>query len=93
MEVEGNRDLSFEAPADGRITVFDGDTQQVSYASEIKKGQAVAVDMPNNRITLNGQIAAENNLHKGDNYRIFFEPTMVTDSTTHIQTDTVQSTH
>jgi hypothetical protein len=47
----------------------------------------------NNRIMLNGQIAVQNNLHKGDEYRVFFEPSTVTDKTSHIQTDTVETTH
>jgi hypothetical protein len=92
-EVEGNRNLSFEAPSNGRVTVFDSDSQHIAYSADIMKGNAVMVDNDNNRITLNGQTAVENSLHKGDNYRIFFDPSSVTDRTSRVQTDTVETSH
>src|ERR1700733_11939727 len=56
-EVEGNKNLNFQAPNDGRITVYDSDTDHIAYASEIRKGEALTVDSDNNRISLNGQTA------------------------------------
>jgi hypothetical protein len=92
-QVEGDRNLSFQAPSDGKVTVYNTDTDHIVYASEIKKSQSINVDVENNRISLNGQTAVENNLHKGDQYRIFFESSTITDRTSHVQTDTVESTH
>ena len=91
--LEGNKTLSFEAPSDGRVTLYDGDTNHIVYSSEMTKGQSLMADVDNNRITLNGQTAVQNNLHKGDEYRVFFEPSTVTDKTSRIQTDTVETTH
>jgi hypothetical protein len=93
MQVEGNKSLNFDAPSDGKVTVYNSDTDHIVYASEIKKSQNINVDVENNRISLNGQTAVENNLHKGDQYRIFFEPTSVTERTSRVQTDTVESSH
>jgi hypothetical protein len=87
--------VSWTASSDGRVSVYDQNTDKIVYGTSVRVGQSVNVDVDNNRIMLDGQLVNENSLHRGDQYRIYFEPTSIvhSESTVETHTESVQTTH
>ena len=86
METSGDKNLTWSAESAGNLTVYDQNTEKIVYGTTIRTGQNVAVDVDLNRVTLDSKVVSENTLHRGDQYRIFFEPTGTVEKTSTIET-------
>ncbi len=93
MAVEGDKTLSYMAQNDGTVTVFDTQANTVIYAGQMIKGQSLLVDVPNDRVTLDGKVVSQNDLHGGDVNRIFFEPKDHMETTVQTDTNTMETSH
>jgi hypothetical protein len=93
METSGNADLTWTASSAGKLTVFDQNTQKIAYGADLTTNQSVKVDVDNNRITLDSQVVSENSLHRGDQYKIYFEPTNSVTKTSTVETNSVETVH
>jgi hypothetical protein len=93
METSGDNLLAWSSPSAGRLTILDKNTDKIIYASNVNSGQAVKIDVPANRVTMDGQIVAETVLHGGDQYRIYFEPTTTIEKTSTVETNSVETVH
>lgn len=71
---EGNSRLSYTAPDDGDIYLFNRRTNEIVYSGKIEKDQSLVADPQQNQITLDGRMLSQNTLVAGDDYRVFFEP-------------------
>jgi hypothetical protein len=93
METQGDQTLTWNAPSAGKLTVYDNTSGKIVYGSPVKKDEAVKVDVDNNRVTLDTQTVEESTLHRGDQYRIYFEPTTVVERTATVETNSVETVH
>jgi hypothetical protein len=95
METSGNSSLTWTASSSGNVTVFDQSTDKIVYGAKVNHGQALDVDVDKNKILLDGELVSENSLHRGDQYRIFFEPTSTTrvETNSTVETNTVETSH
>ena len=73
MAGESSGYLSYRAGEDGRIYVYNRNTNAVVYSGMIEKGQTVVVDSQKNQVLLDDRVVSENSLVAGDTYRIFFQ--------------------
>ena|SRR5438552_7547344 len=71
---EGSGHVSYRAPQDGKVYVFDRNNDRVIYAGDVEKDQLVTVDPDTDHVTVGNQVVLEKGLHKGNTHRIFFEP-------------------
>ena len=85
LETSGDKNLTWTAQGAGNLTVYDQNTEKIVYGTTITPAQNVAVDVDMNRVTLDSKVVSENTLHRGDQYRIFFEPTGVIAKTSTIE--------
>src|SRR5437667_1591748 len=93
VSAEGSGHVSYRAPQDGKVYVFDRNQNRVVYAGDIQKDQLVLVDPDADHITVGNSVVSEKGLHKGDTHRIFFEPyTAQTARHTVIEERTTEST-
>ena len=70
---EGTGEVSYRAPEDGKVYVFDQNDNRVVYVGDVQKDQLVQVDPNKDDITVGDKIVFEKGLHKGNSHRIFFE--------------------
>ena len=73
--VEGERALQYTAPYTGEVYVYNVSDKAVVYSGEIDEGDVLLVDPEANRITLDGNVAMEKGLDRGDQYRVFYKRT------------------
>ena len=93
METSGDKVVTWSASANGKVTVFDENSDKIVYGGQIMTGQGIRVDVDNNRVLLDSQTVSENSLHRGDQYRIYFEPIGVVTRSQTIESNTVQTSH
>jgi hypothetical protein len=94
METSGDKTLTWTASSPGRLTVYDKSSDKIVYGATVAAGQAVKVDVDNNRVMLDSQVVSENSLHGGDEYKIYFEPTATVQSSEQtIESRSVQTVH
>ena len=73
-EVEAGRgELDYEAQRDGKVWVYDAETDKMVYTGPIRDGDRVVVDPDSNRITVGGQTVSEQPLIQDHKYRIYFK--------------------
>lgn len=70
----GNDRLTYTAPTDGRIWVFDTANDRIDYAGPVHANQSLVVDPKANQITIDGQVREEKTLASGAEHKIFFQP-------------------
>src|SRR5438105_1183158 len=72
---EGSRDLSYKAPADGRIYAMDQQTQTVAFSKRVRAGQKLDFRADNGTVSLDGRPLRIANLdqHRGHAFRLYFE--------------------
>jgi len=73
---EGGHQLSYTAPHDGMVYLYDHNDGKLLYSGIMKKGQKFEIDagMPN-RVTLDGKVLQDKTLTGGHDYRLFFDDT------------------
>ena len=73
-EVEAGRgELRYEAQRDGKVWVYDAETDKMVYTGPIRDGDRVVVNPETNRISVGGQTVSEQPLIRDHKYRIYFK--------------------
>jgi hypothetical protein len=72
--VQGDRQLTYSAPRDGEVYVYDVDDETLLYSGQVQKGQSITVDPEEDRIMIDSKLALEKDIHAGNKHRIYFVP-------------------
>lgn len=73
-EVDSGRgELRYEAQRDGKVWVYDAETDKMVYTGQIRDGQRVVVNPGTNQITVGGETVSEQPLIRDHKYRIYFK--------------------
>src|SRR5688572_25081569 len=80
LRTEGQQNVSFMAPSEGMVYVYDSSSNRLVYSGRMEEGSTIRVDPDNGRIMLGSQLASEKSIIRGNNFRIYFEP-----DTTHVK--------
>jgi hypothetical protein len=80
MSVQGDQDLSYTAPRDGEVYVYDASSRKLLYSGHIEKGQVLSVDPEKDKIMIDSKLALEKDIHAGNRHRIYFAPDTHSDS-------------
>jgi hypothetical protein len=70
---EGNGELSFRAPDDGRIWVMDADTGKVISSKRVREGQKFTLNPEANSAMLDSQKVISQDLKRKDKHQLYFE--------------------
>ena len=73
LSAEGAGVLTYTAPEDGTIYVYDARGDRLVYTGDVEKGQTFQVDPSERRITLDGRVIQDKALATGNQHKIFFE--------------------
>jgi len=73
MATEGSGRLSYTAPSDGTVYVYDDTTDHLIYSGRVERGQVVTVNPKDDRITVDSRTAYEGRLPGGDDRRVYFD--------------------
>jgi hypothetical protein len=73
LVTQGDQQLSYRAPYDGTIYVWDASKDNIVYSGPVKRGQLIDVDLKNNWINVDNHRVSENNLYRGNRYSIYFK--------------------
>jgi hypothetical protein len=82
MSVQGDQQLSYTAPHDGEVYVYDASGHKLLYSGHIEKGQVLSVDPDKDKIMIDSKLALEKDIHAGNRHRIYFEPDTHSDRVT-----------
>jgi hypothetical protein len=80
MSVQGDQQLTYTAPRDGEVYVYDASSRKLLYSGHIEKGQVLSVDPDKDKIMIDSKLALEKDIHAGNRHRIYFEPDAHSDS-------------
>ena len=73
LVAQGEKDVTYRAPEDGKIYVFDKNAQNVLYSSRVDKDQLLKVDAMHDKILLDDRTVVAQKIHDHDPINIFFE--------------------
>lgn len=73
MAVEGDERLTYLAPYDGKVFVYDTNDERLVYSGDVEKGDEIMVDPDNESLMVDGRTAMEDGLRDGHRHQIFFE--------------------
>jgi hypothetical protein len=81
----GDANLRFKPTTDGRVFIYDRETDKLLYQGQVSRGEVVEVDSRANRILVGGNTASELNLRPGHDKEIYFqsEPTTIDQRSVH----------
>jgi hypothetical protein len=71
----GSRELTFQAPSDGRVFVEDQQTQSVVFTKRVRTGQTVKFQGDNGQLSIDNRPVRVANLdqHRGHPFKMYFE--------------------
>ncbi len=79
----GTDRVTYAAPSNGKFYVLDARDNKLVWSGDARKGEVLAVDGSMDKVLLDSRIVREEGLHRGNLYRIYFEPReTVTDKVT-----------
>ena len=73
LVAEGGDAVSYRAPKDGQIYVYDDKLERLVYSGPIREGQVFSVDPRNKRLMLDGQVIQDNALDSGSRHKIYMK--------------------
>lgn len=71
---EGSNRISYTAPRDGMIWIFNQGNSNMEYAGRVRRGDEMVLDPSRDAILLNGVNVNDKPLTSLDQKRIFFQP-------------------
>jgi hypothetical protein len=76
MEVSaGTGNVSYRAAEDGRIYVYNRDTNNLVYSGEVRRGELLVLDTVGDRVLVDNRPVVERvNLDGGNRYQIYLDP-------------------
>jgi hypothetical protein len=73
MSASGNAQISYTAPSDGMIWVYDVNNDRIDYSGMVLSNQSIVVDPVSRQITVDGRLVNEKALDGGAQHRIYFQ--------------------
>ena len=73
MVVEGNKQLTYQAPRDGTLYVYDDDANRLIYTGAISRGQTLSIDTKNDDIMIENRRATEWDLDPDHRIQVYFD--------------------
>ena len=72
-EIDTNAGVSYKAPHDGKLYVYDADSNRVIWSGTIRDGERFSIDSKDGRATIEGQSVLNNNrdLNPDHRYRLY----------------------
>lgn len=67
----GNDKVTYTAPADGTVWVYDVGSDRIVYSGALAINQSIAVDPHADQITIDGRVVNDKGLH-ANQYKIYF---------------------
>lgn len=77
LQTEGQRELTFRATEPGTVYVYNRNDDKMVYSGDMRSGETIAIDPPQNRVTLDGRTVLDTGLDRNDTLRIFFKPNVI----------------
>jgi hypothetical protein len=74
LMVKDSGNVSFAAPDDGMVYVYDRSSGKMLYSGRIREGENLSIDAMDDQIRLNGQIVMDEQIRDNDELRVFFRP-------------------
>ena len=72
MVAKGQTDVTYRAPEDGQVYVYDKSTGEMLYSGRVRENDTVAVDAMDDKIVVNNTPVNEKKIKDFDEIRIFF---------------------
>jgi hypothetical protein len=73
MVVEGNKQLTYQAPRDGVVYIYDDDSNRLIYTGHVLRGQTISIDTKDDDILVDGRRATEWDLDPDHRLQIYFD--------------------
>ena len=74
MAIEGNDELTYRAPYDGAVYIYDVDGDRMVYSGQVNKGDTVRIEPDEDKVMIGTTTVAEKEgLDPGNKHRIFFD--------------------
>ncbi len=90
---ESQKILSYAAPSNGRVYVYDATDNRILYAGDVMKGDMVSLDADKNRVTVDDKLVFEKGLNGSHIHRIYFDQKpVVTEKRVVVEEKTTHST-
>jgi hypothetical protein len=68
----GNDRVTYTAPSDGTIWVYDAGSDRIVYSGALHMNQSVVVDPQANQITIDGRVVFDKGLH-ANLHKVYFQ--------------------
>src|SRR4051812_5185279 len=66
LVAEGTGRLVYQAPTHGMVYIYDDAHHQMIYSGNLERNQTILIDPDRNRVMLDGTVASERNIARGD---------------------------
>lgn len=73
MVVEGNKQLTYQAPRDGVVYIYDDDANRLIYTGHVLRGQTISIDTKDDELLVDGRRATEWDLDPDHRLQIYFD--------------------
>jgi hypothetical protein len=73
VAASGNSSLTYTAPTDGTVWVYDVSDDRIDYSGQLMSGQSIVVNPQNNQIVIDGRVVSDKNLNQIAEHRVYFE--------------------
>src|SRR4029453_7814182 len=72
LMVKDSGDVSFAAPSEGTVYVYDRSSGKMLYSGEVNKNDAVNIAARQDKVTVNGRTVMDQQIRDNDEIRVFF---------------------
>ena len=73
LVAQGEKDLTYRTPDEGKVWIFDKNSNAVLYSSKLDKDQVIKVEAMRDRITVDDRTVLSQKIHDHAPMNIFFE--------------------
>jgi len=74
LMVKDSGNVSFSAPDDGDVYVYDRSSGQLLYSGRMREGENLSIAAMEDEIKLNGRVVRDQQIRDNDEVRVFFRP-------------------
>lgn len=74
LMVKDQGNVSFAAPDDGDVYVYDRSSGQLLYSGRMREGENLNIAAMDDEIRLNGRVVRDQQIRDNDEVRVFFRP-------------------
>jgi hypothetical protein len=73
LATSGNQNLSYTAPFDGTVWVYDVPDDRLDYSGPLMANQAIVVNPQTNQIIVDGRVVSDKKLNQMAEHRIYYQ--------------------